>query len=168
VIDRIRCIGRDPELQEQVLAEARRQDDARLAELAAEEKSLVLELAACHGDVKRLSGQFRADRTSGDLVARLAELNDRAAATEERLQALRDERQRLEAEQIDPAEASRTLAEFDEVWETLTPRERSRIIDLLVEKVEYDGSTSRVEVLFRATGIRTLAEELDSRWEEAA
>src|SRR6185312_3892210 len=167
VIDRIRCIGRDPELQEQVLAEARRQDGARLAELAAEEKSLVRELAACHGDVKRLSGQFRTDRTSGDLVARLAELNDRAAATEERLQALRDERQRLEAEQIDPAEASRTLAEFDEVWETLTPRERSRIIDLLVEKVEYDGSTSRVEVLFRATGIRTLAEELDSRWEEA-
>jgi site-specific DNA recombinase len=168
VIERIRCIGRDPELQEQVIAETRRQSDARLAELAGEEKPLVRELTACHGDVKRLSGHFRTDRANGDLVGRLAELNERAGKIEERLQDVRDERRRLEEEQIDPAEATRTLAEFDSIWETLTPRERARVIELLVEQVEYDGSSSRVEVSFRATGIRTLAEELDARLEEVA
>ena len=133
VIDRVRCIGRDPELQEQVIAEARRQDEARLADLAAEEKALVRELAACHGDVKRMSGQFRTDGNNGAIVTRLADLNERTGKIEERLQDVRAERERIECEQIDEEEAARTLAEFDAVWETMTPRERSRVIELLVE-----------------------------------
>ena len=63
----------------------------------------------------------------------------------------------------DPPDHRLTVAHSQQ----LTPRERSRVIELLVEQVEYDGSSSRVEVSFRAAGIKTLAEELDSRLEVA-
>jgi site-specific DNA recombinase len=168
VIERIRCIGRDPELQEQVFAEVRRQEAAGRAERDAAEKGLVRELAACHGELKRLAGQFRSEGANGASVARMAELNEQIGRVEERLQAVREEREQMNAEAFDLDGAARTLAGFDAVWETLTPRERARMIELLVEAVVYDGATSRVEVSFRATGIRTLAEELESQMEEAA
>ncbi|MFO0804401.1 MAG: recombinase family protein [Gemmataceae bacterium] len=168
VIERVRCIGRDPALQEQVLAEAARQDEGRVVELQSEEKSLQRELADTHAELKRLSGQLRRDGDNTAVVARLAELNDRMIRAEERLEATREELRRLGSQGHDAGEAARTLSGFDSVWGSLTPGERARVIDLLVERVVYDGSSSRIEVAFRPTGIRTLAEELESRWEEAA
>ena len=164
VVDRVRCIGRDPELQQQVLAEVRSQDEARVAELKAEEKSLLRDLASCHAEVKRLAGAAH----EVDALGRRAELTARIAHVTERLQVVRDELRRAAGDQFDPAGAAQSLAGFDAVWDTLTPRERSRIIELLVERVVYDGKTNRLEVSFRATGIKTLADELGIQREDAA
>jgi hypothetical protein len=46
------------------------------------------------------------------------------------------------------------------VWETLTPNEQARVIELLVERVEYDGRDGKVTVAFHPTGIKSLADEL--------
>ena len=52
---------------------------------------------------------------------------------------------------------------FDPIWETLTPGEQARVIELLVEKVEYDGRDGQVTVTFHPTGIKALADELAER-----
>jgi site-specific DNA recombinase len=163
VIERIRCIGRDPGLQAQVLAEAQQQDASRIAELKTEEKGLQREQAGAHAELKRLSGQFRRDGDNTVLVERLADLNEQVIRVEQRLDEVRRELHLIEDAGLDPDEAARTLGGFDSLWGTLTPRERTRVIELLVEQVEYDGTTSRVEVAFRPTGIRTLAQELETR-----
>jgi site-specific DNA recombinase len=49
---------------------------------------------------------------------------------------------------------------FDPVWERLGPREQAQVIELLVERVDYDGVKGTVAVTFHAAGIKTLAEEL--------
>jgi len=41
----------------------------------------------------------------------------------------------------------------------LSPRERARVIELLVERVDYHGANGTVTVTFRPTGIRSLGEE---------
>ncbi len=52
------------------------------------------------------------------------------------------------------------MAAFDPVWDSLTSREQAGIIQLLVERIEYNGASGTVSITFRPTGIKTLAEEL--------
>jgi site-specific DNA recombinase len=161
VVDRIRCVGRDPDLLREVIVQARTKDEARIAELEGERQKLERDLKAWHRDVQRLSIQFRPGEENGELVGRLTELHERIEQAEVKARQLREEAQAASRALISEGEAARSLAAFDPVWAALTPREQGRLIDLLVERVEYDGARSRVSVAFRPTGIRTLADELD-------
>ena len=51
------------------------------------------------------------------------------------------------------------MAKFDLVWKALTPREQARVIELLVERVDYDGERGKVAVTFHADGIRNFGDE---------
>jgi site-specific DNA recombinase len=42
----------------------------------------------------------------------------------------------------------------------LAPREQARLVQLLIEKVDFDGANARVAITFYAAGIKTLADEL--------
>src|SRR5215472_5291740 len=52
VLQRIRCIGSDPALQQQVFAQAVRQDEGRLTELEAQRRTLEKDLACWHAQVR--------------------------------------------------------------------------------------------------------------------
>lgn len=49
---------------------------------------------------------------------------------------------------IDKKEVTDALADFDQVWEALTSKERVRLIHLLVSRVEFDGTDASVEISF--------------------
>jgi site-specific DNA recombinase len=86
------------------------------------------------------------------------ELQRQIQQAEHRLSQLAAESRELEADQIDEAEALRTLAEFHPVWDELTTHEQVRLIQMLVAKVGYDGQTGKLTVDFRSAGIRELCE----------
>lgn len=51
------------------------------------------------------------------------------------------------------------LAACDPNWASLlSPREQTRLVQLLVERVNYDGHRKKVAVMFRPDGIRAFAE----------
>ncbi len=52
------------------------------------------------------------------------------------------------------------LAEFDPVWDELSPHEKLKLLKLLIERVDYDGEAGTISVAFHATGIKTLAMEV--------
>ncbi|PJA74181.1 resolvase, partial [bacterium CG_4_9_14_3_um_filter_65_15] len=60
---------------------------------------------------------------------------------------------------IDEDEAIHALAAFDPVWETLTLREQARVLQLLIQRVDYDGDKGTVSVTFHPAGIETLSRE---------
>ena len=70
------------------------------------------------------------------------------------------ERERLEAEDVATA-----FADFDNVWNSLSPREQAQVLALLVSRVEFNAEDSTIAVTFHPSGIRSLAE---GRHEEAA
>ncbi|MBP3954848.1 recombinase family protein [Gemmata sp. G18] len=160
VVERIRGVGRDPALLHQVLAQARSQDEARVAALGAESAGLERDLRAWHGEVRRLSTQLRPGDDNGELVARLAELHERIGAVEGRVKRVRDDIRTATGQLVSDDDAARALSAFDPVWGSLTPREQGRVIDLLVERVDYDGAAGTVAVTFRPTGIKALSAEL--------
>jgi len=58
------------------------------------------------------------------------------------------------------------LATFDSVWPTLPPQEQARVLDLVVQRVDYDGSKNTVAITFHPTGIEALAGELAAQKKE--
>jgi site-specific DNA recombinase len=48
---------------------------------------------------------------------------------------------------------------FDPLWETMRSAERERVIQLLLERVAYNGKEGTVAITFRASGIKTLANQ---------
>jgi site-specific DNA recombinase len=160
VVEQIKCIGRDQALLEEVLAQARRQDDARAAELEAEQRGLEKDLSHWHGELRNLSAQLRPGDDNGSLIARLADLQERIGVVEGRVRKVREQIHTIHHQLLHEDEAAQVMSIFDPVWGSLTPREQVRVVQLLVERVDYDGAKGKVSITFRSAGIKTLAEEL--------
>jgi len=160
VVDQIRCAGRDPQLIRETLAAARRQTEEQMEALAAERAGLRGRLREDHTELGRLA-------TAPPSDPRLADAQDRIHGAERRVTEIDDELVALKNTLVDEPEVAKALAEFDALWDALAPREQVRIVELLVERVVYDGAAGKISFTFRPAGIRTLVDELAKAREAA-
>jgi hypothetical protein len=58
------------------------------------------------------------------------------------------------------------LATFDAVWPTRTPEDQTRVLDLVVQRVDYDGGKETVAITFHASGLEALGSELAAQRKE--
>src|SRR5262249_13253595 len=65
VLQRIRCIGTDPALRQQVFAEAVKQDEARLTELEAQRRTLEKDLTRWQAHERAQAGACRSEDADG-------------------------------------------------------------------------------------------------------
>ena len=89
----------------------------------------------------------------------LADLQAAVAVQEARLHEAEGSLADLKSAVVDEGDLRRALGMFTPVWGVLVLPERSRILHLLIERIEYDGADGRVALTFRPTGIRALAAE---------
>ena len=154
VVDQIRGIGLDPAMLGDTLVEARKHVDAEIERFAVERRAIERGLTRLRNEIKRTSSSDLAVHAT---VAYLAELNQQADVAERRLTEIDSRVTVLQAERIDPADVAAALADFDNVWGALSPREQARVIRLLVQRVEFDATEGTIEVSVHPTGIKTLA-----------
>ena len=64
----------------------------------------------------------------------------------------------LAAKDVTPEAVARALSDFDPLWEVLTAPERERVLGLLIERIEYSGATSEIEITLRADGLVSLGD----------
>ncbi len=164
VVDRIRCIGRDPALREETFRQAMVQVAAQRRGLKAERKRLERDLAAASADVERLVGAVsRVTGPAADAIAtELTRAQERLGALEARIREVRAHEAALAAQEINEADLARALEAFDPIWEVLLTPEKERLLRLIVERVTYDGATKQLQITFHPTGIATLAADLAS------
>ena len=112
--------------------------------------------------------QIRSDDNESPAVSRLADLQDRIRGAERRATEVREQIVVINRDVIDHGDVAKSMSVFDPVWETLTLREQARIVQLLVERVDYDGSTGKVSITFHPSGIKTLANEVTQAHSEDA
>lgn len=170
VIGKIAAIGRDPHLQSEVAAQARRIQTADVERLQAEHIAARRELKSASGALARQLGSARpaevdaagANPETEDLrhkvealAHRVEELGVRIAATKKRT--------------IDSDDVARALVKFDEVFEALNTAERARLLALILERIDYHGGESTIDLVFRPGGFEAItADKNGSEIEEPA
>jgi site-specific DNA recombinase len=160
VVDQIKRIGKDPALLEGTLRQMRQQQAKELADLQAEQRGLEREIKRHQAAMQRLASTVTPD------AAKLADTSEALRRAEMRLTTVREDIARVQHEAVNRDDVAAALAAFDPVWGELSPKEQARVIQLLVERVGYDGKNGTVSITFHRTGIKALAAETDL--EEAA
>lgn len=160
VVGHIRNIGKNQEVVAATAEKVRAESGIRLAELEMEQRGHMRDLKRLHARVRNLiSESFTAVSKGGAATGQLADLQDRIRTLEQRMTAIREEVIGIQKEAIDEGDLARALAAFDHVWESLSPREQTRIVRFLVERVVYDGRDGKVTVTFRSPGVKALCTE---------
>ncbi|MCD6405219.1 MAG: recombinase family protein [Planctomycetes bacterium] len=167
VVDRIRCIGSDPQLAAEAFKQAQEENRRRLAELEREKRGLEADLKRYATRVRRLIKEIGPGASANSpQTAELASLQERMRLAEQRATEVRNEIIAKGMELVDQRELAAALSIFDPVWESLSPREQARVMQLLVERVGYDGRNGTMSITFRNSGIKTLTQELEEEREE--
>src|SRR5581483_5285952 len=120
----------------------------------------------CEGYCSNYDCRIKPGDDNGSVIARLADLQERIGTVEGRVRKLREQIHAVHHQLLDDDEAALAMSIFDPVWGSLTPHEQVRVVHLLVEQVDYDGSKGKVAIAFRPAGIETLARELADKREE--
>jgi len=154
VVEQIRSIGRDPGVLAETIRQVRAQSQKAIADLERERGTLERDIAR-HG--KALKQQLGA--VPGSNGADVARQQDELRRLETRLTEVRERHLVLSRDLVDEREVVQALSLFDPVWDSLTPREQARVVQLLVERVDYDGKNGNVAITFRPTGIKALAQK---------
>jgi site-specific DNA recombinase len=157
VVEQIRAMGQDPSLVAATLRHARKQAQESISALEKERAALEREVKRHYREVKALAAEAS---SNGMAATRLGDLNERIRAGEQRVTELREWAVALGREIVHEGDVADALAAFDLVWETLTPREQTRVVRLLVKRVEYDGDAGTVSLVLHPEGLRGLADEV--------
>ena len=161
VIDRIRCIGQDDDLIKETLNQARCQVNESIEKLEDEQRAVQHELKRLTAKVPKLIGGLTRDFTDQERISTgIADLENKIRLSRQRVEGLSEKIAIKKNELVDEKELALALNKFDPVWDSLTLRERARLMHLLVEQVGYDGEKGTLSLTFRATGIRSLAHEM--------
>jgi site-specific DNA recombinase len=168
VVDQIKQIGTDPALLKETITQVQNNGQSRLVELETEQHSLERELKWWNTEVRKLLEQIAPDDGDTPATARLADLQERIRISERRATEIREQVIALSRTLVDEREIAKTMSAFDPVWESLTPREQIHVIQLLVERIDYDGNNNKVSIIFHPNGIKTLANDLANKNTEDA
>ena len=117
---------------------------------------LSAELTAGRAESRKLVAALAAGADMPSVTGRLAELDERSAQFEVRLADVQGKLAAIDRGHIDPELAAQALAQFDPVWEALLPRERANVLQLLIERVDYDGQGGELSIAFRPAGMGSL------------
>ena len=153
VVAQVAAVGRDPALQDQVLATLAADAHGRRDAHARDARLLRTEVRARTEESRKLAASLA---PGGDNAAVLAALT--------RLQVELDDRQRRLTELIaappepgmPPDAARQALADFAPVWDALTLAERERLVREVVARVDRHPDGGRMTVTLHPTLIRSL------------
>ena len=168
VVERIKSIGSDPGLQQEVMEILSRHHEEERETLVAEERLLDREIMRWTQEAKNLVGQIKADDVSTLVTSRLAQVQERLAHETPRLAHVRDKLAKLEQWAIPAETVARALDRFDPLWQAMTMVERQKLLQLLIERIDYDGKQGSVTIIFRPSGLESLLTESLATKENAA
>ncbi len=111
-------------------------------------------------EVHQLIGGISQDiNVQSFITDKLADLQECGSKVEKQIKTINEEIKVKNDSHLDVHELSTALSLFDPVWDSLSIREQGRILNLMIERVGYDGKNEVVEITYRPTGIKSLAKD---------
>ena len=154
VIDQIRGVSNDLELQAEVLRQAEAGVLADLNALTLERDGLLRERRLHENEIRK----FSTGTAHPAATALIADLHERIGRGQKRLRVLEEQIAQREAERITEADVVTAFADFDKLWSTLSPRQQAKIISLIVARVDFDAKSGMLGVELHETALTSLME----------
>jgi len=164
ITSRIRSIGSDPTVLQATLKAATNDGTSRPPEL----KNEIARLSQQHkllADQRRnlLDALQHGSKSASAISERIGEVDMQIATVVARQEEAARLLAALDRGIIDEHAIRTTLEQFDSLWDAMTPRERQRVLQLLIAEVRYDGRAGELEIDFRDNGIGELVRDITNR-----
>ena len=163
VIDQIRSLGTNPDFMREVLVQVDAAAEEDMRQRRERHQLAMQNVRHYEAELLRLASASDRYATDERAVARLADLQDRLRTAKEELVA---SQQAVDAEghpTLEQDVVTAALREFDPVWNALTPPEQGRVMNLLVQRIDYNGDTGRLEITFRPNGFDGFLEQFSEK-----
>jgi site-specific DNA recombinase len=149
VIERLREAVAAGSLATEVEASVKERLKDRRKELQTERKKLPAQIAAQSAEGKRLLATMAdVDGVARRLAEeRLQGLGNELGRCERRLATVERELAAIERAEVDASWVARCLNDFTAIWDILTPENRGRLLRAVVQRVEVDEPTNKVQVV---------------------
>lgn len=154
VVNEIRTISGDSQLIEDIFQQTHEASKTKIDDLEKEKQSTVDFLRSYHGQLQHLA------ITEAPLEL-VTDVQTRIRVSERRLLEVEEELAALKRKLPNRANIKDSLERFDDLWESMRPRERNELVELLIQSIEYDGVAGTVDIHFHAAGINTLGKPQD-------
>jgi site-specific DNA recombinase len=134
----------------------------------AERDELVKELEYWNEAIRVAAPKIKPGSPDATSLEQLADWHESLRRAEHRHTIVSVKLAALQAQTLTREDVVNALTSFEPIWESLTVREQSRIVQLIVKQIDYDGATGRVTITFHPDGIKTIAMENRPELVEAA
>lgn len=151
VVDRIKALGSDAELQQEVIGSFLKQQSERDSQLQADQKRLAREY---RGLQQKIQNAIEEKQGATEFALLEGKLKESEAA----LQSISAQLTQLREDTFDSETIARALSLFTPVWEQLSTTERCDLLGLLIEQVQLDGEAGELEIIWKEDGIHALLE----------
>lgn len=145
VINEIRMIAKDEDLQEEVFSRAKAILEEDQESISRSIGNLTRQLSKDQNELQRLS---ESPDPSSTIATCMAGLNERIQQNETELTRLNRKVAEQKERSIEMDEVILALNDFDQLWDTLRPREQQRVLALLVSRIEFDAADNSIKIDF--------------------
>ncbi len=148
VVRKVSECSRDPEISQMVEQTVVRRAAEALDKRRQERKALIAKIADLSSKARRLTDELEASegRTKDVLRQQLDERSAKLADLQADLGELERDLFALEQACATATWIKATLSDFDHLWDLLTPQNRGRILQALVDRVQVDGDEVSVNL----------------------
>jgi site-specific DNA recombinase len=168
VVDKIRQVVENERLVDEVVQQAKVQTQHELDALVAERDEIVKEIEYWNEAIRIAAPKIKPNSPDANLLKQLADWHEDLRIAENRLTVVNAKLTLLTSQALTSNDVATALDSFEPVWESLTVREQSRIVQLIVKQVDYDGANGRVTITFHPDGIKSIARNKRPELVEAA
>jgi len=150
VVEQIRQLANDRAMVEQVYAEAEKQWKAQVRRLKAEQKRLQRERQHKQERIRELAASIgQSDKPLTAFTSNLTELEAALAQIDGRLAQVGRELAGLQKDNINRDDLQTALAMFGPVWEELYMAEKSKVVNLLIKRIDFEAAREQAQITFR-------------------
>ncbi len=167
VVEQVRLACQNPQLLESTIEAVRAQSEVELASLRSELGGLDQDIGRWSAELQRAVTTLSITEDS-PVASYVADLSERIRGAETRAAELLTRRAALSEQRPSAQQIIEAVREFDQLWASMSPLEQTRLVQALVERVDYHGTTGQIDISFRARGFQDLANKLTNKTEDAA
>ena len=158
VVSELRCVVADDGLRETVFMQTKTLLDKEQAELEVQLAQFKMQISRDLEEVRRIEDHEVFENLN---EIRLADLKTRVLKSEADLTRTLDKLKRIDDKRLTRLDVDLALSDFDQVWASLTAKERTQLVELLVAKVVYNPDEGSLEVTYHPTAITALADDCE-------